>query len=75
MDNTVPCSTFGTRSNARRAAEKMITAGTASEVDYGIKPRDDGRFEIAWKSSPTTDAKEEESTLAAGETCQRLTAT
>jgi hypothetical protein len=45
----------------------MITAGTASAVDYGIKPRDDGRFEIAWESSPTTDANEEESTEAAAQ--------
>jgi len=56
MDNTAPCSTFSTRSNARRAAEKMITAGTAPAVDYGIKPRDDGRFEIVWKTGNGTPA-------------------
>src|SRR5215472_3562514 len=36
-----------TRSNAKRAAEKMITDGTAPAIDYGIKPREDGRFEMA----------------------------
>jgi hypothetical protein len=56
MDNTAPCSTFSTRSNARRAAEKMITAGIAPAVDYGIKPRDDGRFEIVWKTGNGTPA-------------------
>jgi hypothetical protein len=54
MDNTALCSTFSTRSNARRAAEKMITAGIAPAVDYGIKPRDDGRFEIVWKTGNGT---------------------
>jgi hypothetical protein len=47
MDTTA--NTFTNRSNARRAAEAMITNGTAPAVDYGIKPRDDGRFEIVWK--------------------------
>jgi len=51
MDDTA-CSTFSTRSNAKRAAEKMLSAGTAPAVDYRIKPRDDGRFEIKWKTNP-----------------------
>src|ERR1700730_6266849 len=41
----------------------MIRKGTAPAVDYGIKPSDDGRFEIVWKSAktaPTTDEVETE---------------
>ena len=47
----------------KRAAEAMIRKGTAPAVDYGIKPSDDGRFEIVWKSAktaPTTDEVETE---------------
>jgi hypothetical protein len=56
---------FSNRGNARRAAENMITKGTAPALDYGIKPRDDGRFDIVWrtdkaKASPTTDEVEAE---------------
>jgi hypothetical protein len=66
MDTTA---TFSNRSNAKRAAEKMIANGTAPAVDYGFKPRDDGRFEIVWKTdkakakaeaSPTTGEVEAE---------------
>jgi len=52
MDATA--SNFSNRSNAKRAAEKMIAKGTAPTVDYGIKPSDDGRFEIVWKTALTT---------------------
>src|ERR1700726_4687686 len=48
-----PASSFTARKNAKRAAEKMIADGKASAVDYGIRPRDDGRFEIVWKTAPT----------------------
>src|SRR6202023_3239568 len=61
MDTTA--SSFTLRKNAKRAAEAMIRKGTAPAVDYGIKPSDDGRFEIAWKSpktAPTTDEVETE---------------
>jgi hypothetical protein len=51
MDTTA--SSFTARNNAKRAAEKMITNGKAPAVDYGIRPRDDGRFEIVWKTVPT----------------------
>ena len=51
MDKTAP-STFSSRSNAKRAAEKLLAAGTAPAVDYGIKERQDGRFEIKWKTTP-----------------------
>src|ERR1700719_2191469 len=57
MDTTA--SSFTLRKNAKRAAEAMIRKGTAPAVDYGIKPSDDGRFEIVWQSAkiaPTTDA-------------------
>ena len=43
---------------ARTLSEAMIRKGTAPAVDYGIKPGDDGRFEIDWntaKTAPTTD--------------------
>src|SRR6202023_1090041 len=61
MDTTA--SSFTLRKNAKRAAEAMIRKGTAPAVDYGIKPSDDGRFEIIWKSAktaPTTDEVETE---------------
>jgi pyruvate/2-oxoglutarate dehydrogenase complex dihydrolipoamide acyltransferase (E2) component len=51
------------RKNAKRAAEAMIRKGTAPAVDYGIKPSDNGRFEIVWKiakAAPTTDEVETE---------------
>jgi hypothetical protein len=69
MDDTAVCSNFSTRSNAKRAAEKMIGNGTAPAVDYRIKPRDDGRFEIEWKTNPApaTEAVEAEITTASGE--------
>ena len=56
-------SSFTARKNAERSAEKMIANGKAPVVDYGIKPSDDGRFEIVWKSAktaPTTDEVETE---------------
>jgi hypothetical protein len=69
MDDTAVCSNFSTCSNAKRAAEKMIGNGTAPAVDYRIKPRDDGRFEIEWKTNPApaTEAVEAEITTASGE--------
>jgi hypothetical protein len=45
MDTTA--SSFTLRKNAKRAAEAMIRKGIAPAVDYGIKPSDDGRFELA----------------------------
>jgi hypothetical protein len=54
---------FTLRKNAKRAAEAMIRRGTAPAVDYGIKPSDNGRFEIVWKiakAAPTTDEVETE---------------
>jgi hypothetical protein len=51
--------TFTQRSNAKRAAERMIATGTAPAVDYGIKPRDDGGFEIVWKTAPNADTASE----------------
>ena len=59
MDSTA--SSFTLRKNAKRAAEAMIRKGTAPAVDYGIKPSDNGRFEIVWKTAkaaPTTDEVE-----------------
>src|SRR6201997_3868618 len=63
MDTTA--SSFTARNNAKRAAEKMIANGKAPAVDYGIRPRDDGRFEIVWKTGPTTGEVETEIATAA----------
>jgi hypothetical protein len=63
MDTTA--SSFTARKNAKRAAEKMIADGKAPAVDYGIRPRDDGRFEIVWKIAPTTGEVETEIATAA----------
>jgi hypothetical protein len=67
--------TFSNGSNARRAAEKMIAAGTAPAVDYGIKRiellghSDEGRYEIVWKTTrqanEVTDGLPEETSEAA----------
>jgi hypothetical protein len=46
-------SSFSTRSNAKRAAERMIGKGTAPELKYAIQGRD-RRFEIVWKTAPIT---------------------
>jgi hypothetical protein len=63
MDTTA--SSFTARNNAKRAAEKMIANGKAPAVNYGIRPRDDGRFEIVWKTVPTTGEVEAEIATAA----------
>ena len=59
---------YTARKNAKRAAEKMIANGKAPAVNYAIRPRDDGRFEIIWKATraaPTTEEVEAEVTAAA----------
>src|ERR1700719_840481 len=63
MDTTA--SSFTARKNAKRAAEKMIADGKVPAVDYGIRPRDDGRFEIVWKTAPTNGEVEAEIATAA----------
>jgi hypothetical protein len=63
MDTTA--SSFTARNNAKRAAEKMITDGKAPAVVYSIRPRDDGRFEIVWKTAPTNGEIEAEIATAA----------
>src|SRR5881275_2663873 len=57
MDRTA--SSFTLRKNAKRAAEATIRKGTAPAVDYGIKPSDNGRFEIDWKTAKTAPATNE----------------
>jgi hypothetical protein len=54
--------TFTLAKNAKRAAERMIDAGTAPSIDYGIRALENGRFEIVWPTgeSPTTAEIEEE---------------
>ena len=54
MDTTT--SSFTLPKNAKRAAEAMIRKGTAPAVGYGIEPRDDGRFEIVWKTAKAAPA-------------------
>ena len=58
-------SSFTARKNAKRSAEKMIANGKAPVVDYGIRPRDDGRFEIVWKTAPGIGEVEAEIATAA----------
>jgi hypothetical protein len=48
MDATA--SSFSTRGNAKRSAEKLVAEGTAPATDYGIKRRGDGRFQLLWKT-------------------------
>jgi hypothetical protein len=48
MAKAPKATTFSSRSNAKRAAEKAIASGTAPSIDYGIKEHASGRFEIAW---------------------------
>ena len=52
-------SSFTLRKNAKRAAEVMIRKGTALAVDYSIKPSDNGRFEIVWKTAKTAPTADE----------------
>src|SRR5438552_9942386 len=63
MDTTA--SSFTARKNAKRAAEKMIANGKAPTVDYGIQPREDGRFEIVWKTASGIGEVEAEIATAA----------
>jgi hypothetical protein len=58
MDTTA--STFTARGNAKRAAERMIAKGIAPAINYDIRPREDGRFEIVWNTAPTTGEVEAE---------------
>jgi len=69
MDTTA--SSFTARKNAKRAAAKMIANGTAPAVDYGIRPRDDGRFEIVWKTAPITGEVEAETDEPAAATADK----
>src|ERR1700730_823979 len=65
--------TFSTRSNAKRAAEKAIATGTAPSIDYGIKGHASGRFQISWHRNggteevPTTEQVAEEIATATAE--------
>jgi hypothetical protein len=58
---------YTARKNAKRAAEKMIANRKAPSVDYAIRPRHEGRFEIirkAIRAAPTTEEVEAELTVA-----------
>jgi hypothetical protein len=69
MDTTA---TFSNRSNAKRAAEKMIANGTAPAVDYGFKTRDDGRFEIVWQTAAAAGDADPFARIRASEEIQAL---
>jgi hypothetical protein len=58
---------YSNRSNAKRAADKMINAGTAPAAEYEFRDIEDGRVEIAWKTpaAPTTTEIDAEITTAA----------
>lgn len=43
--------TFSTRSNAKRAAEKAIRDGASPSIDYKLHTHEDGRVTIVWKAS------------------------
>jgi hypothetical protein len=62
--------TFSTRSNAKRAAEKAIARGTAPSIDYGIKERGLNGYEIVWHlkgDGSCTSAGEPHSAMATEE--------
>ena len=61
---------FSTRSNAKRAAEQMIAKSVAPAADYGIERRDNGRFEIVWKTALTSAAFAETPGAQANHTCE-----
>jgi hypothetical protein len=67
MDTTA--TSFSTRSNAKRAAEQMIAKGVAPAADYGIDRRDNGRFEIVWRTALTSAAFAETLGTQAKQTC------
>jgi hypothetical protein len=69
MDTTA---TFSNRSNARRAAEKIIANGTAPAVDYGFKTREDGRFEIVWQTAAAAGDADPFARIRASEAIQAL---
>jgi hypothetical protein len=62
MTKAPKATTFSSRSNAKRAAEKAIATGSAPSIDYGIRERPSGRFEILWH------LKGDGSSTSAGET-------
>src|SRR5205085_7799681 len=73
MDTTA--SGFTLRKNAKRAAEAMIRKGTAPAIDYGIKPSNNGRFEIVWKIAETASTTDEvETEIAEASADQAITA-
>jgi hypothetical protein len=73
MAKAPKATTFSSRSNAKRAAEKAIADGSAPSIDYGIKERASGRFQISWhrkggtEEVPTTEQAEEEIATAMAE--------
>lgn len=63
MDATI---TLSDRSNARRAARRMLEKGDAPATEFEIEPGTDGRFVIVWRTdqtpnpSPNTELTENE---------------
>src|SRR5271155_416305 len=46
--------TFTERSNAIRAAKRVIAAGRAPASEFDIRPSADGRYEIVWLTAQST---------------------
>ena len=51
--------TFTDRSNAKRAAKRLLDAGRAPAVDFDIQPTEDGRFAIHWRTTTTAAVETE----------------
>lgn len=58
--------TFTDRSNAKRAAKRLLNAGQAPAVDFDIETTEDGKFAIHWRTT-TTAAVETEIAAASAE--------
>lgn len=49
--------TYTGRSNAKRAANRLLEAGQAPAVDFDIQPTEDGRFAIHWRTTTAVETK------------------
>jgi pyruvate/2-oxoglutarate dehydrogenase complex dihydrolipoamide acyltransferase (E2) component len=49
--------TFTDRSNAKRAAKRLLDAGRAPAVDFDIQPTEDGRFAIHWDTTAAVETE------------------
>jgi hypothetical protein len=51
--------TYSLRHNAKAAASRMVTQGTAPSTDFEIAPAEDGRFAIQWAERATVAPESE----------------